>query len=145
MWLVILACAFLVVAATLVHYEALRLLSLALPGSHVVPRAKLVLVILGCFMAHALEIGLYAVVMHALVRWADVGTLGGAATPSLATTLYFSAETFTSLGYGDLVPLGPLRLMSGVETLNGLLLIGWSSSYAYMSMERYWRRSKMRS
>jgi hypothetical protein len=137
-----LTCALLVVLATLVHYEALRLLSLALPKTSVTPRAKLVLVILGSFVAHALEIGLYAVAMYALIRWAGVGTLGGAGLPSMDTTLYFSAETFSSLGYGDLVPQGPLRLVSGVETLNGLLLIGWSSSYAYMSMERYWQQSQ---
>lgn len=142
MWIVALTCAVLVVLATLVHYEALRLLSLALPGSGVAPRFKLVLVILGSFLAHALEIGLYALAMYALVRWAGVGTLGGVSAPTLDITLYFSAETFTSLGYGDLVPLGPLRLMSGVETLNGLLLIGWSSSYAYMSMERYWKHGR---
>jgi hypothetical protein len=137
-----LACALLVVVATLVHYEALRLMSQLLPGASVTPRAKLVLVILGSFVAHAFEISLYALAMYALIRWAGAGTLGGASVPSIDTTLYFSAETFSSLGYGDLVPHGPLRLLSGVETLNGLLLIGWSSSYAYMSMERYWKDSK---
>lgn len=40
--------------------------------------------------------------------------------------LYFSAETFTTLGYGDVVPHGDLRLLAGIEALNGLLLIGWT-------------------
>ena len=30
------------------------------------------------------------------------------------------------------------KLPVGVEALNGLLLIGWSASYAYIAMERYW-------
>ena len=30
------------------------------------------------------------------------------------------------------------KLLVGVEALNGLLLIGWSASYAYIAMERYW-------
>jgi hypothetical protein len=36
------------------------------------------------------------------------------------------------------VPTGPLRLLVGVEALNGLLLIGWSASYIYLAMERCW-------
>ncbi|MFL6662236.1 MAG: potassium channel family protein, partial [Rhizobacter sp.] len=57
---------------------------------------------------------------------------------SLSTCLYFSAETYTSLGFGDITPVGPIRLLAGVEALNGLLLIGWSASFAYIAMERYW-------
>ena len=52
--------------------------------------------------------------------------------------MYFSAETYTSLGFGDLTPNGPVRLLAGVEALNGLLLIGWSASFTYISMERFW-------
>lgn len=52
--------------------------------------------------------------------------------------LYFSAETYTTLGFGDLTPAGPVRLLAGVEALNGLLLIGWSASYTYIAMERFW-------
>jgi hypothetical protein len=36
------------------------------------------------------------------------------------------------------VPDGVLRLLAGVEALNGLLLIGWSASYTYLAMERFW-------
>ena len=37
--------------------------------------------------------------------------------------------SFTSLGFGDIVPTGAVRLLAGAECLNGLLLIGWSASY----------------
>lgn len=66
------------------------------------------------------------------------GTLGDAGRFSLSQCLYFSAETYSSLGYGDVVPGGDLRLLAGVEVLNGLLLIGWSASYTYIAMERFW-------
>jgi hypothetical protein len=45
---------------------------------------------------------------------------------------------FTTLGTGDLVVSGPLRLIAGVESLNGLVLIGWSASFTYLSMEKFW-------
>jgi hypothetical protein len=51
----------------------------------------------------------------------------------------FLAETYTSLGYGDVVPRGDVRLLAGIEALNGLLLIGWSVSYTFIAMERFWK------
>ena len=67
------------------------------------------------------------------------GSLGPADGPAWTTALYFSAETFTSLGYGDVVPTGPLRALPGFEALNGLLLIGWTASYTYVAMQHFWR------
>lgn len=137
--LVALACVLLVTLTTLIHYEVLGFLSARLPRLRVASRAKLLFVIHGAFLAHAAEIVLYGAAMYALVHWFAAGTLGGAGGFGFMECIYFSAETFTSLGFGDVVPLGPLRLIAGVETLNGLLLIGWSASYAYIAMERFWK------
>lgn len=136
--LVFLACLLLVPLATLLHYEALHLLSSGLPTLRVPSRARLVAAVLGTFTAHALQIVLYATVLWLLAHVGVAGTLGSAAAPAFTDVLYFSAETYTSLGYGDLVPNGPLRALAGVEALNGLLLIGWSASYLYVAMERFW-------
>jgi hypothetical protein len=62
----------------------------------------------------------------------------GLAGTSFLDALYFSAETFSSLEFGDITPAGPLRLIAGSETLVGLLLIGWSASYTFVAMERFW-------
>ena len=67
-----------------------------------------------------------------------MGAFKGIAEFSMLDSVYFSAETFTSLGFGDIVPSGPLQLIVGSETLIGLLLIGWSASYAFVAMERFW-------
>jgi hypothetical protein len=42
------------------------------------------------------------------------------------------------LGLGDIAPLGPVRLLAGVEALNGLLMIAWTASFTYLSMEKFW-------
>src|SRR5947209_195242 len=131
-------CAGLVVLTTVIHYELLRGLSAGLPKLRMPSRTKLVVVVLTAFFAHALEILLYALAIYALIQYAHVGTLGEPGRFSLNTALYFSAETYTSLGYGDVIPVGELRLLAGVEALNGLLLIGWSASYTYIAMERFW-------
>ena len=124
MTILIAACIGLLVLTTLVHYEALRLLSVGLPRLPVPPRMRLIGVVLGGFAAHMLQIVLTALAIIALVRWAGLGTLGGGANPGWATAMYFSAEIVTSLGYGDVLPDGPLRPLAGVEALKGWLLIG---------------------
>jgi len=137
---VILACVLLVVATTVLHYEALRMLNAGLPRLPIPNRSKLIVVMLAAFAAHALEIGLYGASYCALAGPLGAGALNGAGSgASLSNCLYFSAETFTSLGYGDLIPQGPLRVLAGVEALNGLLLIGWTASFTYLCMERFWQ------
>lgn len=123
---------------TLIHYEVLRGLSIGLPQLLVPARAKLIVVIFAAFLAHLAEIALYAIAITLLVRYQGLGTLGDSGHFSFSVALYFSAETFSSLGYGDVVPGGALRLLAGGEALNGLLLIGWSASYTYIAMEHFW-------
>ncbi len=134
---VVLACVLLVVATTVLHYEALRLLNAGLPRLPIPNRSKLIVVMLVAFAAHALEIGLYGGSFWLLAGPFGAGRLSDLGSP-LTGCLYFSAETYTSLGYGDVIPKGPLRLLAGVEALNGLLLIGWTASFTYLSMERFW-------
>ncbi len=138
MVLVGISCVVLLVITTIIHYEVLRMLTIVLPALAIPARARLIVVIFGAFFAHAAEIVLYAVAIYLLVRYAGTGTLGDASRFSLTKCMYFSAETYSSLGYGDVVPGGDLRLLAGVEVLNGLLLIGWSASYTYIAMERFW-------
>lgn len=138
MLFVMTACALLVVTTTMIHHLVLRRLHLWLPEMRIPSRMKLVVVLLGAFVAHAIEIALYGFAIYLLVTWLDVGHLTGSVGFSLTTCMYFSAETYTSLGFGDVTPVGPVRLLAGVEALNGLLLIGWTGSFTYISLERFW-------
>lgn len=141
MFLIVITCLILLTVTTLIHYEALRLLTVKLPGVGIPPRTKLIAVIFGAFFAHSLEVILYGFTYYAFVHFFTLGTLRGAGDLSLLNCMYFSTETYTSLGFGDVIPGGPLRLIAGAETLNGLLLIGWSASYTYIAMERFWKNA----
>lgn len=141
MLFVILFCLMLIALTTLIHYEVLGSLYARLPAINTPRRSKLLLVIFIAFAAHALEICLYGVVLYGLIKHAGVGGLSGANGATLTNCLYFSAETYSSLGFGDLIPTGPIRLLAGAEALNGLLLLGWSASYIYIAMERFWTDS----
>jgi hypothetical protein len=71
----------------------------------------------------------------AVYRW--VLPAGGLETFEQA--LYFSLVTFTTLGYGD-ITLGPeWRLLSGIEALNGILLVGWTTALLFAVVQRTWR------
>jgi len=137
--LLVAATALLLIAmSTAIHYEALSGMYKWLPGLRIPSRTKLLVVILGAFIAHALEIAVYGLIFYAMVIDLGAGALTAAHSMSLAGYMYFSAETYTSLGFGDVTPDGPVRLLVGVEALNGLLLIGWSASFLCISMERFW-------
>ena len=136
---IIFVCFSLVALTTLVHYEVLRKLNTALFKLNIPSRSKLLMVIFATFLAHTVEMGMYGLTIFGLIQYVGLGNLTGSAGFSLANCLYFSAETYTSLGFGDLTPVGPIRLLAGAEALNGLLLIGWSASFAYIAMERFWQ------
>ena len=50
--------------------------------------------------------------------------------------VYFSFVTFTTLGYGDITFDGVWRILSGIEALNGVLLIGWSTALLFVVVQR---------
>ncbi len=128
----------LVVLSTLTHYEVLRLLSAYVPRIRIRPRARLLAVLFGTFFGHLLEISFYALAYYYLRDRFDLGTFGGKFSDHFTYYLYFSAETYTTIGLGDIYPLGALRLITGIEALNGLLLIGWSASFTYLIMQKFW-------
>ncbi|WP_430460004.1 pentapeptide repeat-containing protein [Thalassolituus sp. LLYu03] len=49
----------------------------------------------------------------------DLSASFGRNLMNLLTTVYFSVVTFTTLGYGDLVPVGASRLLAAVEAFMG--------------------------
>jgi hypothetical protein len=50
---------------------------------------------------------------------------------NLHSALYFSAVTYTTTGYGDVVLPEEWRLHGGVEALTGILMCGWSTGFFF--------------
>ena len=86
------------------------------------PLSILVKTALVLIALHTVEVFLWAV----LLRFLPDGGLS-----SLEEAMYFSFATFTTLGYGDITLQEPWRLLTGVEALNGVLLIGWSTALSF--------------
>ncbi|MFC7294772.1 potassium channel family protein [Marinobacter aromaticivorans] len=127
-----------VVLVVLLHHGVLVQLSRLLAKMHSAHHTRLVTAVFGVLLAHTAEVWIFAAAyffMHHADAW---GSLTGNFNGSLLDCVYFSFSTFTTVGYGDIAPLGELRFLTGVEGLTGLVLISWSASFLFMKMQRYW-------
>lgn len=141
--LAMISCVVMVAITVMTHYEALRLITdVLLPHLRMRPRRQMIVVIFAVFLAHTVEVWLFAFAYAISLRIPAMGTFRGDINGGLVDLMYYSAITYTSLGLGDIYPQKGLRLLTGVEALTGLLMIGWSASYTYLLMERLWRLHK---
>jgi len=76
-------------------------------------------------LLHLVEITVWAF----FYAWRD-------AMPDLPSAFYFSAVTYTTTGYGDLVLPSEWRLVGGVEALTGILMCGWSAAFFFAVVSR---------
>lgn len=128
----------LVASSVFVHHEVLRHCDERLRRLDGIPgRAKVLVAVGAAFCSHMAQIALFAAA-YALLEALAMGNLHGQSQSLAKTFLYFSTETYTSLGFGDVYPVGAMRLVAGIEALTGLLMIGWSASFTYLEMCRHW-------
>lgn len=138
---VVLATVVSVGAAVLLHYEGLALLLRVLARSHESQRRRKVLyAICGVLVLHTAEIWLFGLAFWMLGHVPESGHILGAEPLQLLDAVYFAAATYTTVGFGDLAPVGPIRFLAGTVALTGFVMITWSASFTYLEMERYWRR-----
>lgn len=130
--------AILVGLTLLIHYDVLRKASQVLPHLPLPVRFRVAVVVFAAFLAHTLEVCLYALTYYLFDDVFDFGSLAGETNADWRDYIYFSMGTYTTLGLGDIYPVGATRLVAGIEALNGLVLIGWSASFTYLAMEKFW-------
>jgi hypothetical protein len=84
-----------------------------------------VLLALGLFALHGVEIWLYAGVYQ------QVG-----AVPDLRKAVYLSTSAYGTLGFSDSDVAEPWRLLAAIEGINGILLLGWTTAFFVTLMNR---------
>jgi hypothetical protein len=85
--------------------------------------------VLGLFALHGVEIWLYAFVYEAI-----------GAINDLETAVYFSTISYAAIGYDDRYIHAGWRLVSAIQGINGLLLLGWSTAFFVTVVTRLGRR-----
>jgi hypothetical protein len=76
-------------------------------------------------LLHLLQIGIWAL----LYAWQQ-------GLPDLYSAIYFSAVTYTTTGYGDLVLPREWQLVGGIEALTGILMCGLSTGFFFAVVSR---------
>jgi hypothetical protein len=79
-------------------------------------------------VAHVAEVGMWALT-YAMVE----------AVPPGADILYFAFVNYTTLGYGDVLPMERWRLLGPMAAMNGVLLFGWSTAVIFEVMRQAMR------
>lgn len=137
--IVVIATALAVGAVVLVHYEGLSLLSRWLAHRHESQRRRKVLYgIFGVLALHVAELWIFGITAWGLLQVPNTGSVAGVHVLGLLDAVYLSATTYTTLGFGDLTPVGPIRFLAGTIALTGFVLIAWSASFTYLEMSRDW-------
>jgi flagellar biosynthesis protein FliQ len=138
-WIVVVFTMLLASAVIGLHYETLRQLNRRMPDWTLSKHPRILVMMLCILFVHILEIWMFGAGIYLLLQSPDLGQLVGEEAVRLLDAVYASATTYSTLGYGDLVPKGPIRFLFGTEALVGFLMITWSASFAYLEMQRYWR------
>ncbi|WP_223786904.1 potassium channel family protein [Marinicella meishanensis] len=130
---------FVVSLCVIIHYEFLFLLSKRINQMRLKPRFKIVFGVFGALLAHSIEVWIFAVAYYQKLKSGWFGHFQGNFDGSLLDCVYFSFTSFTTLGFGDIEPIGHIRFLTGIESLTGLVLITWSASFLFFEMQRYWK------
>jgi len=62
------------------------------------------------------------------------------AAPPGTDFMYFAFVNYTTLGYGDVLPVERWRLLGPLTAMNGVLLFGWSTAVIFEVMRRTHRK-----
>ena len=76
-------------------------------------------------VAHGLEV----------LVWAVTYAMVGAAPPG-SDVLYFAFVNYTTLGYGDVIPVQQWRLIGPTTAMCGVLMFGWSTAVIFDVLRR---------
>ncbi len=132
----------LVVAlVVMMHYEFLYRLTLSIPKMSVPHRYRIVISVFGALIGHVVEIWIFGLAYYFMIQTDGWGTLIGNFNGTLMDCGYFSFTVFSTVGFGDIEPIGHIRYLAGIEALTGLVLITWSASFLYFEMQKHWTRS----
>ena len=98
----------------------------------------------GLYLSRVLSVGRVVLIMYLIaiievLIWA-AAYLAFDVIEGFEKAIYFSAVTFTTLGYGDVVLDGSRRLLSSLEAINGIIMFGWSTAIVIAAVQRVYFR-----
>jgi voltage-gated potassium channel len=89
------------------------------------PIWTLIRLVSGLLLLHLFEMNIWA------IAFVVVGML-----PDFETALYFSLKSYTTVGYGDVLPLPAWRLVGPLEAAVGVLMLGLSTGFLVTAVQK---------
>lgn len=123
----------------IIHYETVSFLLTSAMIRNIKGRRKLLVSVFVIFLAHGLEIWMFALAIFLATNPLELGTLTGNFDASVRDFSYFATVAYTSLGFGDIVPTGNLRILVGYTTLTGLLMMAWTAAFSIHVMQNVFK------
>jgi hypothetical protein len=130
-----------IATVVMVHYEFLYRITMYIPTMTIKHRFRIVFGVFGALLAHVFEVWIFAIAYYFMHHSDGWGKLTGNFDGSLMDCAYFSFSVFSTVGFGDIEPIGHVRYLTGIESLTGLVLITWSASFLYFEMQRHWGKA----
>jgi hypothetical protein len=121
-----------------VHYEFLLNASRLIPRIKMRPRLRVVVGVGTALVAHTVEVWIFAIAYYFILRSGQWGSLEGNFHGTLLDCVYFAFTTFSTLGFGDIHPVGDIRFLTGISSLTGMVLVSWTASFLYIEMQSLW-------
>jgi hypothetical protein len=129
----------IVALCVVVHYEMLNRLGTFIDSLAMGPRRAVIIGVTLALAAHVIEIYIFAGGYYYVLRNPEIGSFSGeASVEDFWDCVYLSFVTYSTLGFGDIVPDGWVRFMVGTEAVTGLVQIAWTASFLYFQMEMQW-------
>jgi len=85
----------------------------------------MILAVLILMAAHTSEVMVWSLA-YLIVSAVPIGT----------NLVYFAFVNYTTLGYGDVVPVSEWQLLGPMTAMNGILLFGWSTAVIFEVLRR---------
>ena len=133
-WITAAVTGLVVVICVVLHYEGLRFLTDRLPRPKHHHRRRIVFLILSLMLLHIVEVWIFGFAYFGLLQLDGYGELLGVPPTRLYDYIYYSAAVYTTVGFGDMYPVGAIRTLTGTEGITGLTMITWSASYTFLEM-----------
>lgn len=93
----------------------------------------LIRVVYGLLVLHLLQIIVWALCYQWSGCFAD-----------FPTAFYYSATSYSTVGFGDVTPPGNWRILGAVEAVTGILMFGWSTGVLFSVVNHFQGRFKER-
>ncbi len=118
-----------VFASASIHLEAIYRVKYLTYAKKLSGRVRLYSAFLVMLVAHLLEILIFTFAFITIDKFGIGEYTGMSANPGFGDYIYFTVICYTTIGFGDILPVEYARILTSVCALTGLIMVAISATY----------------